>query len=513
MYVRNLGNIEDEFVVNVPNDEFSGDKKDWSARFGNMTSKTVPLDSLSQSSITMTLTIDKNTDAGNYVLQVRAESQGDTSVYVYEKLYINLTKAVFTMELEKVQTPHRKVNPQDESEIDFTFTLTNTGNVEEWYTIHVETPLGSGDYKDWIMEFEDRKGNRVKTISVPYDLEGSTDLDLAIGETVHITLYVTVAIDENEGLYDNIAISATSATDNASIEFLSFDLTVILPNIWVDNDPEYFFIEPDSGIEEGDHVDINARIFNTGEAETGEFWVFCYGSRNDSPNFLPGNYIAMEKVQNIPAGQFIDVVAMWEDIEGGEHDIYMYADKPINSGIGSTLINNQFSDRGLVLESNENDNIASMKGFEVVEPIERYGVQLSASKTHIELEDDTYTSIMLIITNIGEEKDTYDVSLEGNYDGWNVSLESDWAIMLEPGESKNYSLVISDDPESSGGENISLTITVRSQTFDEIYRSLSITGTIEGDEAFTIPFTPPAASILMLGGGGLVAFFRRRKHL
>jgi len=90
--VRNLGNTNDNIVVNVPNDEFSGDKKDWSAKIDGQSSKTLSLASLQQTSVTLNLTIDNKTDPGEYTLNVRAESQGDTSVYAYTTIFINLTK-------------------------------------------------------------------------------------------------------------------------------------------------------------------------------------------------------------------------------------------------------------------------------------------------------------------------------------------------------------------------------------------------------------------------------------
>jgi uncharacterized membrane protein len=359
--VRNLGNTDDDIMVTVPIDFCCNGKMfGWTAKFGTQTSKLLTLHPLSQRSVTMTLTIDKDTDPGYYQLRVRAESQGDTSVYVYTTVYINLTKAEYGVKLEKFTTIRRRCNPSDESEIEFKFTLTNTGNQDDTYTVKVETPLESGVYKGWTMEFEDKDNERVDQLLIPTDLKGNTDLYLSKNSRVDLTLYVTVSPDEDEDEYGDIAVSATSNNDNSVVDYVYFNLTVILPNIRITDKDTEFSIEPDSGIEEDDSIDINVRIYNDGSAETDDFWVFFYNGRGESPTDLPGNYIALEKVENIPVGQYTDVLGTWNEIPAGENDIYVYADKPIKSGSGKTLINNQFSDDGLVLESKENDNTASI---------------------------------------------------------------------------------------------------------------------------------------------------------
>ena len=362
--VSNLGNAVDEFRIFVPNDEFAGEKSDWEVRFGGNTSGTLILDPFSRESITLSLTIDKTTDYGDYELMVWAESQGDTIKYSYTSLYINLTEALYGLKLEKLNTSVPLVNPVEEIEIEFTFRLTNTGNQEDTFTINVETPLQSGPYKGWRMEFEDKTENRVETLVVPTDLKGNTDLFLSKNSSVEITLYVEVALNADAGFYDEITISATSGTDTSDMEFLSFNLTVILPNIRVSEDPAEFYIVPASDILEGDSIDIYVTIFNDGTDETGEFYIWFYNGKRNSGNEVGGTQsqglIGWEKVDNIPAGNSTQIKVIWEEIPAGENDIYAHADKPIKSGAGKTFIDNQFSEFGVVLEGNETDNGASI---------------------------------------------------------------------------------------------------------------------------------------------------------
>ena len=479
LFVRNLGNTDDDILVAVPNDEFTGEKKNWIVKFGAKTSTTLTLDSLSQSSIVLDLTIDKNTDPGEYTLRVRAESQGDTTVAVYSLVYINLTKASYGVRLEKFPSSVRKVNPSDQSEIEFKFTLTNTGNQDDTYTVEVETPLGSGPYKGWIMEFEDKTGGRVSTFKVPVDLKGNTDLYISKNSRVDVTLFVIVAFDEDEGDYSDIAISATSDNDNSQVAYMYFNLTVILPNIRVSDDKNDFWIEPDNDIEEEDSIDINVKIYNDGGAETDLFYVWFYNGKGSSGNEIGGNensgLIGWEKVDNIPAGQFYEVLTTWEEILGGENDIYVYADKPIKSGDGKTFIDNVFSQDGLVLESKENDNTASIHD----DYQKAIDLRPDLTITRVEVDDperDSTTTVTVTVANVGSAKalsGTGTVSLKiggtsiradtATFKGINpflpedidvdddIDIEFKWDV---PDEKKNFTIKVTvDHKEDSDSSN------------------------------------------------------------
>ena len=471
LYVRNLGNTRDTLTVTVPTDEFSGDKRDWTARFGTQTSATVELNSLAQTSLVLNVKIDRNTQPGDYTLRVRVESQGDTAVFSFTTLYLNLSKAEYGLLLEKFPMATRRVNPADEAEIEFKFSLTNTGNQEDTYTIEVETPLTSGTYRDWIMEFQDKNGERRSKIVIPKDI--STDLTLSRGSRVDITLIVMVDPKEEEGEFTEIAISASSDNDNTQLETLYFELNVVLPNLRVTNDPADFWIHPNRNIREGDDVDITVRIYNDGTAETGKFFVFFYNSRRESPTNREGDYIAVETVDNIPANSYYDVLTVWYDIPGGRNDIYVHADKPIETGVYRTFISNKFSADGLILESRENDNWAT------IDEQFRNAVDLrpDLTITNIEFDDrerKTTTSVTVTVANVGSAKaisNTAFVSLRiGNTalrgkvskqvnpyitDDLDVNddieIEFTWEV---PDEKKNFTVrANSDHPDDSNSDN------------------------------------------------------------
>ena len=310
----------------------------------------------------------------------------------------------YGLELKKVPHIMCKCNPVDESEVEFKFILINTGNQNDTYTVEVETPLGSGTYKDWTIEFENDRGERVDQLSVPSDLPGSTEDELGPNERVDITLYVTVALDEEEGIYEDISISATSDNDNSQVMYLYFNLTVILPNIRLSNDPSDFYIDPDRGIEEDDSIDIHLRVFNDGDAETDKFYVLFYNGKKDDINENPGNWIAYERIENIPANSFKDILVYWEDIEGGQNDLYAKADKPIRSGVGATKNSKgTFLEDGLVLESKENDNAVSIDDLFQ----EAVDLRPDLTITNIDWDDnkvDTTTIVTVSIANVGSAK-------------------------------------------------------------------------------------------------------------
>ena len=359
--IRNLGNAEDDFRIYVPEDELSGEKSNWEVKFGTQPHKTVTLQPLHQQSVTLTVIVDNGTNPGIYSFRVFAESQSDTAMYEHCTITLNLSKARYGLDLIPHSCGQRKVNPADYSEIEFKFTLRNTGNQDDTYTVKVETSLTSGTYKDWIMEFDNDDGERVDQLSVPSDLPGSTDDVLGKNDRVDITLYVIVATDTEVGEYGNITISATSDTDHQQVEVLNFSLKVIRPNIRLSAGQIDFFIEPSSEIDVGDDVDINLRVYNDGNAETDEFTVYFYNGISNSPPELAGDYIGYEAINNVPAGTYYDVTITWMDIPLGANEIYAYADKPIRTGFGKTTDwRGTYHNEGAVSESREDDNTATI---------------------------------------------------------------------------------------------------------------------------------------------------------
>jgi len=142
-------------------------------------------------------------------------------------------------------------------------------------------------------------------------------------------------------------------------------------------------------------------------------------------------------------------------------------------------------------------------------PKEKYGVDISATKTTVDLEGINLTLITITLENIGEVEDTYTLTITGSFNGWTATLDSPDNIMLEPGEIHTLSLTLAEDlTESPDGNKIIVEVTAISTTYPEVQDSVRIEGTLEEDANIpdlTIPLI--AASV---GLGALVASFRRR---
>jgi len=490
IHVQNLGNAGDEIELESVNEAYhlneTGEYDGLTIPITSQFDPSVMLESLEEDWVKVTFTLPGNSDPGDYVIILRANSAGEPTVFTYLVLNLELHAIQYGLHLEKFPTAVRKVNPADSTEIEFKFTLANTGNYPDNYTVEVETELGSGIYKGWTMEFEDRDGNRVHSLSVPANLRNNidcalTDCLIPRNDRMDITLHVIVAPDEEEGHYSEIAISATSDSDGRVVQYLYFNLTVTLPNIRLDDDPFFFYINPDSDIEEDDSIDINIRVFNDGGAETGSFYVLFYNGRRESPNELPGFYISIERVDNIPAGQYFDVTTEWDEIPGGENDIYVYADKPIQSGDGKTFICNTFSLDGLVIESRENDNTAT------ISDVFQQAIDLRPDLTILKVdyddrEMDSTTTVTVTIANVGSavaQQGSAIVSLkiggiflkdkESNHINPELTKEIDinddiemefiWEI---PDEDKNFTVKANvDHPDDSNSKNDRLTVYVQ----------------------------------------------------
>lgn len=514
--VRNLGNEEDDIRIQVPIDEFSGDKHDWVAMFGDQSSVTVNLQSLAQTKVTMTLMITPKTNYaiyGDFTLLVRAESQGDTAIYRYTTLYINLSAPQFSFNLTPKPLLNRSMNPEDETTIGYEFVLTNTGDHEDYYEVQVETPLGSGIYKAWIMEFESFAQIWVDEMTVPEDLDPNLGGYLGPGESIDLTLWVTPAFDEYAGFYDGITLSVESRSNYLLVEYLDFNITLIRPNIQISLAEEDFYTVPATNFQVEDDIDIHFRLINSGTDETDEFNVLFYPNKDDNANEHAGSYLGFIKVENILPGSFMDLKFTWQEIPFYATEIFIIADKPIRSGTFKTVSDRgEFQENGDVAETNELDNDATFQIGTVKGLIGDYDVSIMASKTTILLDDVDQTTIVIGVTNTGDYPDSYNLSVSGAIQGWDLSLNSSFTVFLNPDDSADFILTITEDPDStSSGHQFTAIIIARSNTYPEVSHSVTVTGEIsEDDDINTAIPIPPSAVIIGFGGAGVVACFRRR---
>ena len=358
--IRNLGNEDDEFQVLVPVEDMLGEIGNWDIRFGSYTAKIIDLTPIHHESLQLSVIIDPETKPGDYSFRIRATSQFDTDVTEYLTLQIHIINGSYGIVTEKVPLPPIEVNPASKDEIEFQFRLGNSGNELDSYSLTIDTPLFSGTYRDWTIEFENKRLTRLEEISVPTSVSNENATYLQPGEYIYLSIFVMVPLTTNEGIFDNITILITSDSDPLVTEHLSFNLTVILPNIRLSNSPSDFYIDPNLDIEYEEDIQVNIRVFNDGKAPTGEFHLLVYNGKQSSSIDESGQYIQFSTIVNIPAQSYRNVDFIWEDMPIGINDLYAIADKPIRSGVGKTLIGSTFSEWGLVHERDEEDNAVSI---------------------------------------------------------------------------------------------------------------------------------------------------------
>ena len=147
--------------------------------------------------------------------------------------------------------------------------------------------------------------------------------------------------------------------------------------------------------------------------------------------------------------------------------------------------------------------------FDEKQPIEKFGVEISSTRTSIELEGTEITVISLTLHNTGQVQDTYQLSVIGNHEGWNVSIDSPYTVTLEPGETNIISLSLMEGNAESDSEIVVVEVVATSMTYPEVYDSVRIEASIKVDDSGIPDLTIPLITA-SIAAGALVASFRRR---
>ena len=398
--VQNLGNDFNSINIGVPDSELLGEKMNWDVMFGAMKNRVVSLDPFQRTDVVVTVTVEPETPLGSYTLKIVATSGFDLSVTDSVVLSLNISQGHYGFETNVKPFAHPWVNPADGDVIEYEFQVTNTGSHRDSFMVEVTTPLESEPYRDWIMEFRDRDNDGTQFLYIPEDLASIGTPNLEVGTRVDITLFVIVDPNEDEGDFNQLSIRISSESDPFVEENLSFELTVIRPNIRISSDPFDFYIQPDQDIEVNDDIQVNLRLYNDGGAETGLFHVLFYNGEENSIDEREDNFIGVVTVHNIPARMYQDISFNWLRIKGGNNDIFAYVDKPINYGPRKTHIDNMFSSYGQVWETSEDDNTASL------DPLYSDALDLRPDLSIVgvtfgSLEAGKRTRVEVIIVNIG----------------------------------------------------------------------------------------------------------------
>jgi len=253
VFIRNLGNAGD--VIELHPDQSLSAWGSSLVSFGNQREIDLDLQPFQSQSVLVEVDVD-STHVGNHKIYLEAESYGDSSVHVYLGLYLNITCIRYDVDLEAITTTAPRVDPSNGTEVEFQFTLSNTGDVNDAFTLKVATPLIDGTYHNWKIYFRDRHGNETQFLRIPEDINGLQEM--ANSSWLNISVFVVVDFYEEPGNYQKIEMSAASQSYQKKTDNLSFCLEVVRPDLIP---LDITFSDSTSGVE---NATVTVEIGNTG---------------------------------------------------------------------------------------------------------------------------------------------------------------------------------------------------------------------------------------------------------
>jgi len=402
-HVRNLGNAPDDIDLYFPNDQFYGNKRDWRARFiGGGSIVIYDLQPGDSAVVTVILNIDWKTDPGGYTLDMRVDSLGDSFVYQYAYLSLNLRRADYGLDLFMLEPAPKRVNPRYVNEIDYIFRLRNTGNVKDSYHLYFDPTYSQNEFRLWEYTFYDLFGNEIgdREVIVPGDVTNNSKLFLETNETIYLSFTVSFPMDTPQRSYNDITLIAVSEREILASASMSFNITIINPNIRISNDPDFFFISPDKDLSPGSPISVHLRIFNDGTDDTESFSVVFYNGKSQSPKQNLGSYLSVLTITKIPAESYRDVNFTWESLPYGSNSIFAYADKPIREGEFATHIDGKFNSNGNIIEHRETDNYATI-GDQFLSALDLRPDLMITNIRFVSLEGGTTTDLSFEVKNQG----------------------------------------------------------------------------------------------------------------
>ncbi len=246
----------------------------------------------------------------------------------------------------------------------YRFLVENTGEKEDSFHLMVETNTGSGIYQGWEIKFETDLGLDT-SMEVPADLPTWTGGDfLQPGERVEVRIRLWPHENaEVSGMdldrYGDMELSAQSLEDTQARDEIDFRLIVVKPDLRITD--EDIHLDTSDRIEEGDSIELEITVHNDGGDRSGNFDLWVYRQKEDSFLGIGGTVGSIGLLAHLSNRDSIGpqsgetFLLDWE-LQWGEHDIYVYVDKPITAGSDKT----SDPERGNVIEESEQNNDARM---------------------------------------------------------------------------------------------------------------------------------------------------------
>jgi len=234
--------------------------------------------------------------------------------------------------------------------------------------------------------------------------------------------------------------------------------------------------------------------------------------KNDGHNIARNITVEYRIITNDENAEMIHVHNLWyiiDNLTGGSSSsksMKWYTDEIVGEYIIQILVDPENHIEEIDEENNERSiSVNILKGRK-----SDYGVVITALVYNIVLTEDNYTAISLTINNIGKYRDSYSLSVDGDYPGWNVTLSFLQDLSIEGGE--EYTITVFLRPEQNStlfNERIHVTIKATSNTYPEIWDSVRVDGQLRDDEGNSLPDMTIPLIVISLSAGIFVGFFIR----
>jgi uncharacterized membrane protein len=262
--VENLGDIEDTIALSI-----SGEKSQW----GTLSEESITLGVSDSETITLTVNVPSDAQGGDYEIQVRGTSQGDTSEYSDILLITTIIPYVYDVHLSSDDTDKSSkpgeimvfnITCENQGDIEDTVNITISEEIIEWCTLADDHfVLGPGEFNTTTVEVDvpsDAQGGDFYFYVTGFSLGDPTKYhDIRITATVDPWIYALdlISYKTAKTTFAGESVTYTMTVENIGELNDTFDLTKSgTYKDWGDLSPTFVSLVPYSSEEISLTVDV-----------------------------------------------------------------------------------------------------------------------------------------------------------------------------------------------------------------------------------------------------------------
>jgi uncharacterized membrane protein len=361
--------------------------------------------------VSVQITVAADALAGEFdSVTITATSIGDENVSANSTL-TTTSNAVYGLMLE----PEEGALYGDPDEtVFYIMTLTNTGNILDTFD------LVAGE-SDWDVHLPEN------------------GFELGAGESVDVSMQITVAADALAGEFDSVTITATSIGD--------------------------------------EHVSASSTLTTTSNAVYGLMLEPEQNTLSGGPGEIVSYILSLTNIGNLSDTYALEAVGNGWDINLSEGSVGLGAGESaeirVDISIPPNVLAGEFDLVSVTATSVGNNSFSATSTLTTrANPI--YAVQLTAGEVSLHAKPGDTVTFSLNLTNSGNIFDTYEITFSGN--NWSVQLAQTSLDLLQ-GTSAMVMVRVNIPPDAEDGDSETITITATSLNDDGISSSVSLTTT------------------------------------